>query len=782
MNFKTTIVLFILILIAVPAAIILPGKLKTTDERQAARGKIFPDFKTAKARRLEVTKGDFHVVFEKKNDTWHITQPLADRADTTKVENILSAIEFLQHRGIVDTKGQAVDPANYGLDKPQAQIAFVGERAADTLLIGKTYEGLGKDSASGKSLYVQPQGDKTIYCVSDDILKDIDQKVVDLRSRTPLDLVQSRITRFELNTSSGTVVVAKDDKAWKLESPVQAAGDTSKITDLINAAISAEKQDFTADDVQDLAQYGLDKPVVSLTFWSEKVDGPRTLLLGAQVPAADEAPEPLEAPGAPGKTEKVYACVEGEKSVFTLKKDAAAKLDVKTADLRDRVITAIKSNDVSSVDITKAGSAISLTKEGWDWKLAAKQGEQEKKADANSSGVQDLLRLFENEKIGDWVDQPDDLAQYGLDEPASIAIKTKAGTEQQSFELLVGKKEGDDCYAKLPDKPWLMKLSGKFADEAAKDYLGFRSKRMLSFSKSSSKKLTLARKSGLVFEVEKIAEDKWSLSKPVAGPAEMSNVNSVLWDISSFDAEKIVSEETADLAPYGLQDPEFTLTVSVDKDGDKPEATHTALIGDQVKDGADYYACLKGGTMLFTVRKSVVDNLRNGFLTLSVMKFEKDDATKLTIARGADQIVCERKDKDTPWAITSPAGQQADSEKIQKLVEALHLLRAAEYIEYTPENVDKYELGAPTLTISVKNDQEKVLRLGKKLSDGSAYARTADATPVFVLNKQSVDAVDRQLADLVKAPDGEKPQDSGDKAAPPDAPPAGEAEPAETAH
>ncbi|NQT19789.1 MAG: DUF4340 domain-containing protein, partial [Planctomycetes bacterium] len=505
-----------------------------------------------------------------------------------------------------------------------------------------------------------------------------------------------------------------------------------KIIDLISTVGGAEKQDFTADNVEDFAQYGLAEPAASIKFWSDKEEGTKTLLIG-KAPDGDE----------PGN---VYACVEGTSSVFTLKDDIVGKLSLRANDLRDTALAAVNPDNVIAVEIEHQGSTIALKKDGWDWKML-----QPGEAAADTNAIEGLVKLIDEAKIIDWIDDPADLATYGLDKPVTITLKQKQndGAEEE-IQLLVGARDVGTCYAGLPGKPFVLKITARIADQANKGYLAFRSKRMLSFSRWASQNIDIARSSGTNFSAAKIGEARWAISKPVAGTADMANINNILWDLSSLDAEEIIAEKATDIALYGLDKPAITATVTVKAgEEDNEEKTHTVLIGAETK--TSHYAKVDGRDAVFTVRGAVVGHLVSGLLSLNVITFEADDATALTIASGGKSFTCERKDKDADWQVTHPEASKIDNEKIKGLIKGLHLLRADRYQEYTPGDLAKYGLDKPaaTIAVEVKDDQDKVLQIGNKLDNATAYARTADASPVFVLSKFDTHQMNRVLADFL---------------------------------
>ena len=754
MNFKTTLVLFIIMAVGIAAAVVLPKHIKPTEEAKLARDKVFPDLKTGTATALEIKKGDIHIACEKKDDIWRLTAPLADRADKAKVEAVLSACEFMQFKGTVKTGEGGINLADYGLDKPQAEVTAAGRKGKpQTLLIGKAVKGIDSSgtSTSDNDLYVKFRDDATVYRVGADILDDIDQKVADFRYRHPFELLTHRVEKIALTNESGTVVLNRSGDTWRLEQPADNA-DSAKLADIISAVRDAEKQDFTADDVTDFAQYGLDEPAISVEFTCKKQEGTSKLLIGDPARETDEDDD----------AGKVYARVDGESSVFTLKAEIVEKLSASAADLRDRTLLAVKADDVTGITIARGDSTIALQKDGPDWKMTMPQDVK-----ADGTATRDLAKLLEETKIDEWIDEPGDLAQYGLDAPAIVDVRQKAGDDKtKDFKLLVGTKEGDLCYAKLPDSPHVVKVSGKLADEAAKGYLAFRSKRMLDFSKWDSQKLDIVRSDGIVFSAVKIKEGEWAISKPVAGRAEMSKVNNVLWALSSLDAERVVAEQTDDLKAYGLDAPAVTATVTVKGQGeDATETIHKVLIGAKADDDT-WYAKVDAKKMVFTVRKSVHDDLAGNLLSLNVMKFENDDARGLKIVRGAEAFNCTRENKDAAWAVELPEGRKPNETAVAGTIDHLHLLRCEEYVEYAPEDLAKYGLDNPAtvITVKVKDDQDKVLRIGKLLDNGRAYASTADASPVFILADYSVKLLNKPLSGMLLAdePAGDQAPDAAE--------------------
>src|SRR3954466_12368922 len=93
---------------------------------------------------------------------------------------------------------------------------------------------------------------------------------------------------------------------------------------------------------------------------------------------------------------------------------------------------------------------------------------------------------------------------------------------------------------------------------------------------------------------------KWRLTEPKPLPADQDAVSSVVTNLSSLNADKIIDEKAGDLKPYGLTDPTLVVTVKR-KDG----KTDEVLIGDDTPTGSGSYAKLPNDPRVFTISSMV---------------------------------------------------------------------------------------------------------------------------------------------------------------------------------
>src|SRR5687767_14218499 len=118
MNFKTTIVLIVLLAVAV-------GALWFTREKEVDPTKIAED---KKQKRFDIAATDVHNVvitpadgkrmaLEKSDAKWRMTEPVTAAAESFEVDNLVRALTELESRGQVDSDDASAEAT--GLAKPR---------------------------------------------------------------------------------------------------------------------------------------------------------------------------------------------------------------------------------------------------------------------------------------------------------------------------------------------------------------------------------------------------------------------------------------------------------------------------------------------------------------------------------------------------------------------------------------------------------------------------------------------------------------------------------------
>lgn len=210
---------------------------------------------------------------------------------------------------------------------------------------------------------------------------------------------------------------------WRMSEPVAWPADQEEVAALLEEAASLDPE-ARYDDV-DPEEFGTLDPV--LTFRLIAGDGAeRTIRLGNAAPV-----------GA-GR----YAQVDGDEAVFLLGAEAVLSLDRMPVDLRDKRIVPWELNDVNSLQIMGEQGLLALERDEEGWLI---KEPYEDRADAIA--VHWILLEIIHMAAEDFVDEPFDPAEYGMDEPlATVALSAGDGPSDETQVLYVGQHDFESGY------------------------------------------------------------------------------------------------------------------------------------------------------------------------------------------------------------------------------------------------------------------------------------------------------------------------------------------------
>lgn len=194
---------------------------------------------------------------------------------------------------------------------------------------------------------------------------------------------------------------------------------------------------------------------------------------------------------------------------------------------------------------------------------------------AAASQVDSVLESAENLEAkrslsGEQV-EAEGLKAYGLDVPkAEVRFELADGEKR----LLIGDLTpvGGAYYACLPGEKTVYTVSSFDVRPFLAEVDAFRDKEIMTFDVNNVTRLTLDTKKGHSY-LEKDG-NLWFLREPWDDLADYGSVAMALWPFSTLRAEEFVSDNPADLKPYGLDSPRATLHIVV---GDPPHQVDKTL-------------------------------------------------------------------------------------------------------------------------------------------------------------------------------------------------------------
>jgi hypothetical protein len=169
----------------------------------------------------------------------------------------------------------------------------------------------------------------------------------------------------------------------------------------------------------------------------------------------------------------------------------------------------------------------------------------------------------------------------------------------------------------------------------------------------------------------------------------------VLTSLSSLQMQKIVENEAKDLAKYGLDKPDATITVN--------SGSTRASLALGKKEGESVYARDLSRPIVFTIPAMTAADLEKDTSTLrrkDMFDGRSFNATRVELKRGGETLAFDKsKGKDGKDVWKNTAGTEVDTAKVEDMLTKLSNIRA----QLFQERVDP-ALKMPTLVATLKLD------------------------------------------------------------------------------
>ena len=163
----------------------------------------------------------------------------------------------------------------------------------------------------------------------------------------------------------------------------------------------------------------------------------------------------------------------------------------------DRTILAVKSEDITSIDLKNASGELTANKQGSDWEFS-KPGAQR----ADSEAISQLLAPLETGKFLSVASEtPEHLGKYGL-EPPAITLRVVEGKNTASLQ--VGKKDGEDYFARDTSRPVIFLIDSDLHDKLAERFSDLRDKTVLHFQVEDINHVEIHNANGAIAMTRKI--------------------------------------------------------------------------------------------------------------------------------------------------------------------------------------------------------------------------------------------------------------------------------------
>lgn len=410
MSFRNTIIA--LVLFAIVGAIAIVNYLYMVDEPARKLYDLKPEDITA----IELRYPDRVIEITRQQDGgWLITKPYGLSADKTAAENLARAIAECEVQRTVEEKAE--DLAPFGLADPQVIVTV-------TTSDSKTWPGIvvGKTTPIGFSTYIKTTDKAAVMLTGAAFQSGMNKTVDQLRNRDLMDVKLDDVRRFTIERGDGeTIEVVRDGDVWQIAKPKTFAADPAAVRAYLSTLINAKVADFIEDTPVSVAQYGLDRPRMTVTLYTgDDAQVHHSLLLGFKET---------------GEGKSGYYARRGERtSVYTIHGYVMQALDKTLLDLRDKTVLAFDPAKLQTVKVEGSAGKFELAR-GADgnWTVI----ENGKATEANQGIVQRYVEIIHNLKgvsiVADPMPSP---TPFGLDPPkVVVTLIGKDGAELGVLKL-----------------------------------------------------------------------------------------------------------------------------------------------------------------------------------------------------------------------------------------------------------------------------------------------------------------------------------------------------------
>jgi hypothetical protein len=339
-----------------------------------------------------------------------------------------------------------------------------------------------------------------------------------------------------------TTTIRKSGDAWSIVAPAPAPADDAEVSGLATNLASLEEQRLIDENAADLAPFGLDQPRIEVAFKSGGQD--QRLLIGSRTPTGAD----------------LYAKTAASPRVFLIASYLDSTFNRATFDLRDKSALDFDRDAADSMEITAAGQTLRFTKSGTDWQLA-----QPPAGRSDAAAIEGLLaRLDGLQMKAVSAAEPDDLAKYGLEQPAAV-VRVGSGSSQAVLQIGSSAEDGA-LYAKDAARQEVFTIDATLLDDLKKGAGEYRQKDLFDARSFNTTRLEATR-AGTTHSFEKApvkTEDgkediKWRRVAPAAGDVDGAKVDSLLSALTSARASSF-----ADSLPAGARE-EAVFSLSFDE-------------------------------------------------------------------------------------------------------------------------------------------------------------------------------------------------------------------------
>lgn len=424
------------------------------------REKKIVDIDAGKVNRVEAARPQGQMTLTQNEQQWMYGD--GTKADRLAVTELLQAAASLQATDFVDPEKTLI-PIDW--DQPRGRLVLYeeGKPGPTTLLIGPT-------DPSGKMAMVRSAEVEVVAVVREEEVKPFLAPPISYRDRQVMSLLKPQVTALTLETAAnGTVTLDKINNNWQMTAPIDGEANTEAVGNLLTDLSSLRAADLVAT-ADRKADFGLDQPTATVLATTEvrRIKPAPTTTQATDTQAADTQPAEETVTEThklllSQKDGQVYAMTDGGQMIFRLEDKVYADA---TAEMLDPQILNLTADEVTEITFGTGEEKLTLRRKDQEFECLSYP-----LVPIDKSKVTEAISAVVDLSTDRFVSyQTDDLAQFGLDQPAArVHLMCQDGTSQTVLLSASGPENTDGArYATLAHTGRVFLVDGEKADAFSK--------------------------------------------------------------------------------------------------------------------------------------------------------------------------------------------------------------------------------------------------------------------------------------------------------------------------
>ena len=501
-----------------------------------------------------------------------------------------------------------------------------------------------------------------------------------------IPLEAEKVVEFSL-TGKGEHIALKREALhnWKLTLPFSASGDSTEAEAFISEIAGLKKTRTVEEHPKDLSIYGLSSPFLKIHFKFENKKE-ETLLIGNESPLGGH----------------LYF-KRGSQSAVMMAASSQSSFEKSIYSFRDKTLLNFNTSSIQHIQILREKNPLELKKTGEVWRISG-----DIRAQGDKDAIMNFLQAIQFSRVTEFVDEaPESMEPYGLNPPKlKLVLDFDDGSQTLSLGNL---KEGKGYFGRINDSKNIILVGTRLFEVLSQKTVDFLDKTLFEFEEKEILQLSLQSKSETI-RVIRDKNDSWNIQSPIKTAADLSTVNSLLFDLKEAQITKYIKISMDTPESFGLDNPQKSFSLKI-----KNSKNWTLQLGNQSADGQQIFAQWTGQQTVFSISKEVVDKLFRSLHDLrnkKILRFESAEVNKVLIQ--TPENLFELRKNGPQWSLEKPEKIKTDHIG-NDLVWTLKGLEFSSIIT-PPLPANLSGLDSPSFTLRIfKNNEEEIatLKVGK---------------------------------------------------------------------